>query len=159
MLGWTISCPSTRRWCILFQSLYGLIMFTSLPRGFCFMLGVLNGYSCAICVLIYRRLFRKKKAWYINVYMSICCFRNMGNLDGVLLLTTVTLLLAAATANRDEVYFSPTEKPLQCHEIRTTDVRSTVQCALQCLESTYSCVGYLLNTTEGSNFQCDICFI
>ena len=55
--------------------------------------------------------------------------------------------------------FLPTLKPLHCHEVQVTAVRSTVECAVQCKRDLDSCVGYALSTTESSNIICEICYI
>ena len=72
----------------------------------------------------------------------------------------VVLLVALTDANlNDTIYFTTTPKPLECHEIKLFDFRSSVECALYCTRDLYSCAGYVYSRNKSSHFQCELCFI
>ena len=56
-------------------------------------------------------------------------------------------------------YFMPTQKPLLCHEIKTIDTRSVIECALEYIRNPYPCVGYIYNKDETLNVHCNMCFV
>ena len=77
-----------------------------------------------------------------------------------MLITLRLLYLPESKTNSSiNVYFTSTKKPLQCHEITLIEVRSEVDCALQCVNNLYSCVGYVYDRTGHFHFQCNRCFI
>ena len=81
-------------------------------------------------------------------------------LDGLLMLSTLRLLLHGTAADSgDNIHFTSSKKPLQCHEIISISARSAVECSLQCLNNVYSCAGYVFDRMENSTFQCKTCFI
>ena len=81
-------------------------------------------------------------------------------LDGLLALSTLRILLRGAAADvGDNIRFTSSRKPLQCHEIISISARSPVECSLQCLNNVYSCAGYVFDRMENSTFQCKTCFI
>ena len=54
----------------------------------------------------------------------------MGYFSGILVINTLYILIHGATSNiSNDVYFTSTAKPVQCHEIKRIDARSTVDCA------------------------------
>ena len=67
--------------------------------------------------------------------------------------------LHGSMANLENVYLTPTKKPLQCHEIAAMEIRSNVECALQCVSNLYSCAGYVYDRNVNSQLQCIVCFI
>ena len=76
------------------------------------------------------------------------------------MLNILCSLARGATANlTGGTYFTPTAKPLQCHEIKHINVRSTVDCALYCNGNLHSCAGYVHDYNTIPQFPCDICFI
>ena len=84
----------------------------------------------------------------------------MGCFSGVLVINTLYILIHGASSNiSNDVYFTSTAKPLQCHEIKRIYARSTVECALRCSMDIYPCVGSVNDRDENIHFQCDICFI
>ena len=81
---------------------------------------------------------------------------------GILTLLIVQVLIVKNTsANMDNAtsYFTFTRKPLQCHNLRSVDVRSSVECALNCMKDLYWCSGYVYDSNDASGLRCDVCFI
>ena len=68
-------------------------------------------------------------------------------------------LCGTVTGSYNYTYFAPTPKPLQCHEIRRINVRSTTECALYCMGNLYPCAGYVRDRKDIAPFQCDVCYI
>ena len=79
-------------------------------------------------------------------------------LGGILMLSTLRLHGIAAYVG-DNVHFTSSKKPLECHEKITVGARSALECSLQCLNNLYSCAGYVFGKMENSTFHCDACFI
>ena len=79
-------------------------------------------------------------------------------LGGILMLSTLRLHGIAAYLG-DNVHFTSSKKPLECHEKITVGARSALECSLQCLNNLYSCAGYVFGRRENSTFHCDACFI
>ena len=97
----------------------------------------------------------KKMKCVPGVYHS----SEMGCVCGIsILMLLLPLPLTDANLN-NAIYFTPTPKPLQCHEIKTFYFRSPVECALFCTTDLYSCAGYLHSRNEASRFHCQLCFI
>ena len=79
---------------------------------------------------------------------------------GCLRYSTLSLLvISAATGYNAATYFTANWKPLQCHEIKSIEVRSTIDCCLYCMKNVYSCAGYMLDRNGNSELQCDVCYI
>ena len=87
--------------------------------------------------------------------------RTMEFYFGILVLITLRLFhLPGSRANDDNnVYFTTTKKPLQCHKVELIEVRSEVECALYCMAELYSCAGYVCDWNGNSHFECNGCFI
>ena len=69
------------------------------------------------------------------------------------------LAVSVVTGYNTLTYFTDNWKPLQCHEIRYIEVRSTIDCCLVCMRNLYSCAGYTLEGTGNNGLQCDVCYI
>ena len=94
--------------------------------------------------------------WYIIAFFS----DKMQLSEEIVILIIVNSYLCGNVLSRDDYsYFSPTRKPLQCHEIRHINVRSTIECALYCTGNLYSCAGYVHDRKDIAQFQCDVCYI
>ena len=74
--------------------------------------------------------------------------------------STLYICLHGANANIYQTsYFTSSTKPLECHEIKRLDARSTVDCALHCLNDIYSCAGSVNDRHGNNHVRCDVCFI
>ena len=94
--------------------------------------------------------------------MSLDQDRTMPISHGILTLLIVQVLIACTSAtilDNATLYQTSTGKPLQCHEIKTVDVRSSMECALYCMKDLYSCTGYVFDNEDVAGRRCDVCFI
>ena len=86
--------------------------------------------------------------------------RNMDSSSRTFALVIFCLLsLHGSKANLQNVYLTPTKKPLQCHEIAVMEIRSVVKCALHCVGNLYSCAGFVYDRNENSQLQCIVCLL
>ena len=77
------------------------------------------------------------------------------------MLSALYFLVAVTMANgrNTATNFTSNRKILQCHEIKPFNVRSAIECALQCVRDLYSCAGYVLERAENKNICCEVCLI
>ena len=74
--------------------------------------------------------------------------------------TTSVLFFVSTTVGRfNQKMFFPTLKPMHCHDIQISSVRSDVDCALTCRFNIYSCLGYSIAIHIYSGNWCHVCFI
>ena len=83
--------------------------------------------------IVFRRKYNylyKQIILFVEIYPSSITFK---------LVIFCLSSLHGSKANLENVYLTPTKEPLQCHEIAAMEIRSNVECALQCVSNLYSC--------------------
>ena len=100
---------------------------------------------------------------YIDIHRSLD--HSKMTLPSLWILATMFVMYVLSVSSSSAImdnansHFKSTRKPLQCHKIKSVDVRCSLECVLHCLKDLYSCAGYVFDHKGASGLGCDVCFI
>ena len=113
--------------------------------------------------VVFKSIFLNENVWF-PIEISLKFIPN-GPIDKMLALVQIVAwcrpgaVLTLSNFTPPPRYFRSTRKPLQCHEIKSMNVRSSGECALYCTDDLYSCAGYVFDSKNASGRRCDVGFI